>query len=78
MNTLKTVLTWFVRSSANPQNVSLTLKGALAFLVVFGLNASDITQIEDALSVAIIGTGYVVSSLITLYGFARKLHNTFK
>lgn len=73
-------LKWLIYSSENPDNFSLTIKGALltaipVIVMIAGqLNFTlDVTQLQAyANSVVIICTG-----IITLTGIVRKLYNTF-
>lgn len=75
------LLNWFIYSSENPENFSLTLKGALATLLPvvlllaqqlgFSLDGSNVEQY-------ILSVITILTTLITLFGLVRKMVNTFK
>ena len=68
---------WFVYSSKNPQNLSLTLKGILSVLVIFGIGNSDLNeQIADLGVEFLVKAGEIASIVVTVYGFVRKLWKT--
>ena len=82
---MKALLKKLTRSSANPEKLSLTLKGLLAGLlplIYFFTNANgldvsqgELVEIADEL-VAITVGGY--SLLLTALGLARKIYYLFK
>ena len=69
MNTLKQLVT----SSADPESISLLIKSAATFLILFGADATVVTQISnDSMSLVmkvleVIALGYAV------WGGARKV-----
>lgn len=75
-NTVNNVLNWFVKSSANPEEVSATLKGVALLagshlidnLSSVGINLSQATYTHD---VAI--TAAVLGWILTILGGARKI-----
>ncbi len=77
MKFLTNILDWFTFSSENPDKLSLTLKGGLPFVVAlsayFGLNLGmgDWEKLVEAVVA-------VVSGVVFIYGFGRKLVNSFK
>ena len=83
---MQKIIDWFIKSSANSEQLSLTVKGflvgAIPTLVVVA-NLFGITLIPNdlnGLSEAVINLGgavlLVVSSATTVYGFARKIYLT--
>ena len=78
---MKSIFTWLVYSSENPENFSLTLKGAVATLLPvvillasqlgFSLDGSNIEQY-------ILSAVTILTTAITLFGLIRKMVNTFK
>jgi len=72
---------WLIYSSTNPNEFSLTLKGAVATLLPvvlllikqlgFSLNGVDVEQF-------ILSYVTVLTTAITLFGLMRKLYFTFK
>jgi uncharacterized membrane protein len=77
---MKKLFTWLVYSSENPENFSLTLKGAVATLLPvalllaqqlgFSLDGSNIEQY-------ILSAITVLTTAITLFGLIRKMVNHF-
>lgn len=75
---MQKLFSWFLMSSKNPANVSLTVKGIVSFLVVLGITDSVNADASTEAIVHIISIiGEVITLLIALWGFARKLANTF-
>lgn len=70
---IKTIVQWIIYSSANPQNISLTLKGLAPLLVFFGLDEITSTSLIGDLGDTILVLGEVITLGITLYGLARKV-----
>lgn len=78
---MKSIFTWLVYSSENPENFSLTLKGAVATLLPvvillasqlgFSLDGSNIEQY-------ILSAITILTTAVTLFGLIRKMVNTFK
>lgn len=70
------LLNWFIKSSANPDEVSMSLKGVLLLggshvidnLSSIGINLSQATYAHD---VAITAT--VLGSILTVIGMGRKI-----
>lgn len=74
-------ISWLVYSSENPENFSLTLKGAVATLLpVVILLASQLGFSLDGSNVEqyILSAITIFTTAITLFGLVRKLVNTFK
>ena len=65
-------------SSANPQVISLTLKGLIPFLLIFGIEQSDAEALSDTLSQTIINIGLIASGVLTMLGLVRKIILSFK
>lgn len=77
MSILTSAFDWIVKSSANPQQLAMTVKGMLAFLVFLGLDTTDVAAAESSVGVFILGLGYILSASMTLYGFGRKVYLTW-
>jgi hypothetical protein len=83
-----TIVRWFVLSSANPAEVSLTVKGALigvlpvlmaaAGLAHFNVGQDQLTGIFDVVAGLVQVVLTIVAALVTAYGLVRKLWNTIK
>lgn len=74
-------ISWIVYSSENPENFSLTLKGALATLLpVVVLLASQLGFALDGANVEalVLSVITIATTAVTLFGLVRKLVNTFK
>ena len=77
------IYNWIMKSSANPENLSLTIKGILGTIVFVAVSfGANYTFNVDALSYDITNVisqiGIVISSLITIYGLVRKIYLTIK
>ena len=76
------LMNWFVRSSADPAKLALTVRGLLVSIVpiimIFsGLSEAEINPAIDAV-VTLIEYGFMtVAAAMTLWGFLRKLAHTF-
>ena len=77
MRILKIIVQWFIYSSKNPANLSLTLKGLTGLLVFFGIDAGLADEFIDSIVQWIINLGQLLMTLIALWGFARKIVLTF-
>jgi hypothetical protein len=74
---------WLIRSSVNPEKISLTIKGVIGVIVFlaanWGINISfnidtlsyDIANVVSQLSV-------LISTIVTIYGLVRKIYFTLK
>jgi hypothetical protein len=77
------IYNWLMKSSANPEKLSLTIKGILSTIVFVAVSfGANYTLNIDALSYDIANVisqiGIVISSLITIYGLIRKIYLTIK
>lgn len=75
------LLKWLIYSSENPNDFSLTLKGAVATLLpVVLLLTSQLGLSLDGNNVEqyILSVITILTTAITLFGLIRKLVNTFK
>lgn len=74
-------ISWLVYSSENPENFSLTLKGAVATLlpVVLILASQLGFSLDGANAEALVlSVITIVTTAVSLFGLVRKLVNTFK
>ena len=86
MNTIKKMWYWLVKSSANANNWSLTVKGALVSIIPIiimvtnlaniHLQTADLTATTDAIVSIVAGFATLVSAVITTVGLVRKLYKT--
>lgn len=76
---LKVIWDWFVKSSADPQKTSLTIKGVLSTAVLIlgylgitghGIDVNDLTKNTTDLIVLIPAA---VTTLVTAWGLVRKI-----
>lgn len=72
------IINWFIKSSANPANISLTLKGLVSFLVIIGLDATLLDGLTSNFVDLIVLLGQIITTLMALWGFARKIVNSFE
>jgi len=75
------LINWIIYSSENPENFSLTIKGAL--LTVLPVVVMLINQLGFSLDGAnaeafVLSIVTICTTMITLFGLIRKLVNTFK
>lgn len=75
---MKKVLDWFVKSSADPSKLSLTLKSLVVFAVMFGVDSSVADEGAGHLVNLIVAIGMLVSASTGAYGFGRKIYATYK
>lgn len=77
---LKTAWLWLIKSSSDPQKMSLTVKsilvGVIPFLALVGVDTSHLPQGVDFLVGAVEQALIIVSAVTALIGFARKLKTT--
>jgi len=74
---MKNILNWLLKSSADANKTSLTVKGVLAslvpLLVLTGLDEGSVNTLVEAIVQTIAQFGVVVTAGVTLYGFLRKI-----
>ncbi len=78
---MKKFVNWIVYSSENPQNFSLTIKGAVATLLpVVIMLASQLGFTLDGINLEeyILSLITIATTIVTLIGLIRKMVNTFK
>jgi len=67
-----------LRSSADPEKVSLTIKSAIPF-IIFGLGAFGYVNIsQNDLVLVAEQLGTVISGIVMLYGLGRKIYLNLK
>lgn len=64
-----------IASSENPEKISLTLKGATVILAVYLFNQAGIDFSETEILTLIEALTIISGSLVTVYGFLRKIYN---
>ena len=84
METIKKVLKsleklgkWFVLSSVNHKNISLTLRALVPFLVLLNIsNKEDLDSVIGLIGELIVQLGTLGTLLLTIIGFGRKMYLT--
>lgn len=76
MKSMKDIFDWIVKSSANPENISLFIKGLAGFGVLFGVDSAVIVQFGNELAHLVAIAAMAVASVISLYGLVRKIYIT--
>ena len=80
-NVFKTIFQWFVYSSQNPSELSLTLKGFIPLLLLLGVGniipPATAQSFADSLVALVVGAGQLISAAITMLGLIRKIYNSF-
>ena len=62
-----------IRSSSNPETVSLFVKSVATFAVLFGLDTTVVNDAGGYLTNLIVGLGMFISACTGLYGIGRKI-----
>lgn len=78
MSKIKKVFEWFVFSSANPQLISLTVKGLLPFILLLGIDSSVSEELGNSVTEVIVSLGFTLSGFLTLGGLLRKIYYSLK
>ena len=79
MNKLQKVWNWLIKSSANPEKYSLTLKGGIPLLVLWGVGDTEtLTALTGAVGNFLVLLGQVVAAIFTVRGLLRKLWYTYQ
>jgi len=79
---MKNLYNWILWSSVNKDKVSLTVKGALTtlslILVAFGfvVSSEDVQALAGSFTDIILTVSTLTSTIVTIYGFVRKIKNT--
>lgn len=74
----KKIFQWFIYSSANPQNVALTVKMGVAFLVLLGVDKTILDGAEETIVGVIVAFCILLTKMGTLLAFLRKIILSFK
>ena len=74
---------WLVKSSVDPDKTSLSLKGFASLvangLIFFGfLGKEDSDSLVEAVGILGFGAATAVSGIVTMFGLARKIANTWR
>ena len=75
---MQKIFQWFVYSSKNPQNFALTLKALVPLLLLIGVDEATTTGLVGSLGDTIIHFGQLVTLVLTVWGFVRKIVLTLK
>lgn len=67
------IFQWFVYSSANPSQLSLTLKGLIPLLGLLGIEQVLSEEVIDGIVGVIVQFGTIVTAAIAALGFVRKI-----
>ncbi len=74
----KKIFQWFIYSSANPQNVALTAKMGVAFLVLLGVDKTLLDGAEETIVGVIVAFCILLTKMGALLAFLRKIILSFK
>jgi hypothetical protein len=69
----KSIMSWLVTSSQNPENYSLFLKSAVAMSVLFGFDQAIVGEAGDLITTTLIAVGMLISAVTGLMGLFRKV-----
>ena len=72
------IVNWFIKSSADPQKLSLTLKALVGFAVLFGIDGAVANEGVGHVVLFVTALGQIVSAGFALYGFGRKIYLSVK
>ena len=85
---MEKIINWFVKSSANPQQLALTVKGGVAYILSvlipilslgFGIDISENSDnIIEQIGYITTAIAQFISALVAFFGFVRKIYNTYK
>lgn len=84
MNILRTIVRWLIYSSANQEKISLTIKGAVSYLLLAFISLGLIHEIPSLnhlssdVETAVLQVLQAISLLISAYGLFRKIFITIK
>lgn len=70
---MKKIYDWLVQSSADPAKLSLTVRGFIPFLLLFGVDQQVLDEGSSVLVATIVGLGMVASGAVGAYGLVRKI-----
>ena len=68
------ILNAFIRSSSNPENISLFIKSLATVAVLAGLDVAIVDEVGGFIFNFLVGLGMFASSITGLYGLARKVY----
>lgn len=63
----------WLRSSADPESVSLFVKSLATFAILFGVDHTVVDQAGGQLTNLIVGVGMAASAVTALWGIVRKI-----
>jgi hypothetical protein len=63
----------WLASSANPENVSLFLKGLAAVAVLLGVDNTIVASIQNDILTIITNGGIVIAAAVSIWGAMRKI-----
>lgn len=76
-NAVIKISNWFIWSSVNHKNFSLTLKALVPFLVLLNIsNKEDLETVIGIFGELLVQLGTLGSLLLTIIGFGRKMYLT--
>lgn len=83
---MKKIIDWLVKSSADKEKTSLTVKGVLTGLIPVVIVLANLTSVDisneqlasviDAISALVFLVSGIVSALMTISGLLRKIYTT--
>ena len=72
------IVNWFIKSSADPSKLSLTLKSLAGFAILFGVDGVLVNEGVGHIMLFATALGQILSAGLALYGFGRKIYLTMK
>lgn len=68
----KSIISWLVTSSQNPENYSLFVKSLVTLAVLFGLDQTVVGEAGNLLTNTLVAVGMLISSITGIIGLFRK------
>lgn len=78
---MKKITDWIIKSSANPQNISMTVKGALIGsigIIMFFVTQANLPYSVEQVTEMIGYIAQAVGILLTAFGLVRKMYFLLK
>ena len=72
-NTPMNTIQWFIRSSADPASLSLTIKSLATIAVLFGLDSVIVDEGAGHIVTIISSIGTLISAGVAIAGLVRKI-----
>lgn len=70
------IFNWVVKSSADPEKVSLFVKGLVFVGLFLGVDSTVVNQFGNELANLAVLLGTVAAAIVSVFGLARKIYLT--